>query len=84
MKKIILISLLFLLSACGETIVYLHSETGEVVEPPPPKIKNFSPKEVCINGVVYYNLGYHAGNFTPKLVLKDKVGNGKALTGVEC
>jgi hypothetical protein len=84
MKKIILIYLVFLLSACGEETVYLDSETGKVVEPPKPSIKHFSPAEVCLNGVVYYDLGYHPGNFTPKLVLKDKVGNGKALTGVEC
>lgn len=75
----------FTLSGCGKTeIVYVDSATGKVTKPPIKSITHESPKEVCLNYVTYYNLGYHSKNYTPKIVLKDRVGEGKALTGVTC
>jgi hypothetical protein len=75
----------FILSGCGKTeIVYVDPTTGKVTQPPIESIKNESPKEACLNNVTYYNLGYHSRNFTPKIVLQDRVGEGKALTGLAC
>jgi hypothetical protein len=84
MKKALFIFLLLLISACEKRTVHVDSKTSKKVDPLTHSVTHESPKEVCLNGVVYYDLAYHGGNYTPKLVLEDRVGQGKALTGVSC
>jgi hypothetical protein len=86
MNKILNILLIVVLisaaPACFTDVKHIDN-TGKQVKAPVSDIDipKYNMAEVCINNVVYYKEYYR---IAPKVILRDRVGKGKAFTGEEC
>jgi hypothetical protein len=91
MNKILNILLIVVLisaaPACFTDVKHIDvkhiDNTGKQVKAPVSDIDipKYNMAEVCINNVVYYKEYYR---IAPKVILRDRVGKGKAFTGEEC